>query len=110
MPDGSGFATLLIVRSGAFAAAIPFFVETGEWERFVQALPRIGAGDAAAARLTSRLAEDFVALDDAGDGALVVSGTLHDLDEQLLRFRFRTPAHGLPQFLAGARALSAASP
>lgn len=109
MPDGTGYATLLVVRSGAFAAAIPFFVGTDEWERFVRALPGIAASDAAAARLPSRAGDDFVAIGGGGDGFIVVSGTLHELDEQQLRFRFTAPAGGLPQFIAAARALSAAS-
>lgn len=107
MPDGSGFAAFLVVRSGGFAAALPYFVTTGAWREFASALDRVTAGDGKPARLRARNSDDFVAITGGGDGLLSVFGSLHEPDDdQLLRFRFMTPAHGLAPFAAGVRRLA----
>jgi hypothetical protein len=106
MPDGSGYAALLVIRSGGLAAALPFFATAEAWRAFTQALAAVMAADAPPARLTARTGDDFIAIAGAGDGAIAVSGVLHEPDDQLLRFRFVAPSAGLAPFLHGASTLS----
>ena len=112
MPDGSGYAALLIVRSGAFAAALPFFVSADGWNAFRDALVGLThvshASTALPARLAAREGSDAIELAAAADGMVAISGTLHELEgDQSLRFRFVTDARGLDAFVAAAERLSA---
>lgn len=109
MPDGTGYAAFLIVRSGGFAAALPYFMTAEAWREFVHALPGVGAVDGAPARLRARDSDDFIAISGAGDGQVAVHGLLHEPDDdQMLRFRFLAPAHGVAALVAGARRIAGA--
>lgn len=108
MPDGSGYAAFLVVRSGGLAAALPYFWTAGAWAGFVEALAALRREGLGAARLPAREGDDYLDIAHGGDGLLAVSGMLHDAhDDQLLRFRYLTPLHGLDGFLADARRLAA---
>jgi hypothetical protein len=106
MPDGSGYAALLVVRSGGLAAALPFFATTEALRVFTHALGAVTAADAPPARLTARTGDDYIAIQGAGNDSIAVSGMLHEPEDQLLRFRFVTASAGLTAFLAGISALS----
>lgn len=103
MPDGSGYAAFLVVRSGGFAAALPYFVTAQAWRDFVRALDDVTVADGAPARLHARDSEDFIAIAASGDGQIAVFGSLREADDQLLRFRFTTPSAGLEALIAGVR-------
>lgn len=106
MPGGAGYAALLIIRSGGFAAAVPFLATTGSWRSFSDALDRMTLEPGSSARLISREGEDEIIIADATDGTIAVSGTLHEAEhDQMLRFRFLAPSAGLPALLAGVREL-----
>ncbi|MDB4878751.1 MAG: hypothetical protein JWL60_197 [Gemmatimonadetes bacterium] len=102
MPDGSGYAAMLIVRSGGFAAAVPYFVDTAAWQRFGEGLAEVAAGGEGVAELEGRGSADRVRVANAGDGLVAVSGTLHEREgAQELRFRFTTSARGLDALVEG---------
>ena len=99
-----GYAAFLIVRSGGFAAALPFFVTTAAWQAFAGALDGVTAVDGPPARLRARTGDDFIAIEGAGEGQVAVSGVLSEPDEeQRLQFRFVTSASGLPALQAGVK-------
>lgn len=103
MPDGSGYAAFLVVRSGGFAAALPYFVTTDAWRGFVAALAGMCAGAGGVARLPARDGDDHIAIAAAGEGLITVSGSLREMDDQSLRFRFATSSRGLDALVEGAR-------
>ena len=106
MPGGAGYAALLIVRSGGFAAAVPFLARTSGWRDFLASLDRMILEPGSSARLVACEGEDEITIADGSDGTIAVSGTLHEKDQdQMLRFRFLAPSAGLPALLAGVREL-----
>jgi hypothetical protein len=108
LPDGSGFAAFLVVRSGAFAAAMPFFFTEAARDALIAGLDHLVAGRSGTARLDARDTADSLTLTAGADGGAVsISGTLHDPDsDQLLRFRFPAPRPAVTPLVAGLRRLT----
>ena len=108
LPDGSAFAAFLVVRSGAFAAAMPFFFTDAALVALILELDDLSAGRGALATLSARGVENFIAFERALGDVVSVTGELHDPDDdQLLRFRFPTRLPALESVLDGVRQLTA---
>ena len=105
LPDNAGVGSLLVVRAGSFAAALPFFVGRAALREFTDALGAMAGGASGDARLAARDGGDFVSLDRVAD-AVTVRGELSEDDgEQRLRFRFSTRASGLASLHGGLQRL-----
>ena len=86
---GGDFAAFLVVRSGAFAAAVPFFFTRRAMEHFSHPLVALVATGAGAATLTSTTAGSFIMLEGGPNDTLAVSGTLREAEgNQSLEFAF----------------------
>lgn len=107
MPGGSGYATLLVVRAGSFAAALPFFTTRDAVLHFTDALGALARSPAAEARLHAREGDDFVSINREADTATVRGVLSEDAGEQRLQFRFVTAASGLEALHEGLRRLIA---
>jgi hypothetical protein len=108
-PMGAGdFAAFLIVRSGVFAAAMPFLFTKHALQGFVAELDGLLTAQHAKATLPARAEGSFVALErTAGDG-VSVNGTLRDPEgDQRLEFRFPAAPASLEPLLEGVRRLAA---
>lgn len=105
LPDGKLFATFLIVRSGAFAAAVPYFVTRVALAEFVDALDRMRRGAGSAARLPASESDGFLAMELDASRSIAVSGELHEGREQTLRFRFVTAPGAVEELQRGLREL-----
>jgi hypothetical protein len=105
MRDGD-FAAFLLVRSGAFAAALPFFFTRGALHDFLGPLATLVAGGAGAATLASMEAS-FIALHAGPANTLVVKGTLREANpEQSLEFAFAVATADAEPLLDGLRQLA----
>jgi hypothetical protein len=104
--DGNTFGAFLVVRSGGFAAALPFFFSRAALGDFTHALGTLADARVGEARLPAREGDDFLALG-MGDGdTATVQGELREPENgQLLRFRFQTPIDGLTRLRDGAQRL-----
>lgn len=107
IPDGSGYAALLVVRSGGLAAALPFFVTGNAVRELVHALDAKTGGVATPARLSSRDGSCTLVIEVTPGDELAISGQLAESDDQQLRFRFLTHLRGAGELAAGLRALLA---
>ena len=104
---GGDFAAFLLVRSGAFAAALPFFFTRGALHDFRGPLAMLVAGGAGAATLTSTAAS-FITLDGGPANTLVVKGTLREANpQQSLEFAFTVARADAAPLLDGLKQLVA---
>ena len=100
--DGSGFATLLVVRSGGFAAALPFYFEPPCLTEFVHALKGMDRSLSGSATLKPMWEPQFVTMELDHRGHVRVFGELVESKEheQRLQFSFETDQTCLRQFAA----------
>ena len=101
LPDDSGLAALLVVRSGSFAAALPFFVTNRAVREFTDALGAMVRQSEGDARLAARDRADFLAVTRSADSATVSGVLTEEGGEQRLQFRFDTRASGLASLHGG---------
>jgi hypothetical protein len=106
--EGRHLAAFLIVRSGAFAAALPFVFSHDELVSFSEALRALCATRSGTAELKGRVNEDVIRFESAHVGELRISGCLHEgSKDQQLTFNFAAEWQGLDSFLDGLRRLQA---
>jgi len=100
--DGSGFVTLLVVRSGGFAAALPFYFELPRLMEFVEALQGMDRTLSGSATLKPTWEPGFVTFELDQHGHVRVFGELRETTEheQWLQFSFNTDQTCLRQFAA----------
>jgi len=94
LPDGRRLAAFLVVRSGAFAAALPFVVARDALARFNSDLHDMHLTRQGEARLAAWDGSGFVRCDITDAVTMRVSGELHEDDQQHLHFAFATPCEG----------------
>jgi hypothetical protein len=90
--DGSGFATLLVIRSGGFAAALPFHFQPGRLAEFISALESMDRTLKGNAILKPTWEPEFLSFELDGSGHVRVFGELVESSEhqQRLHFSFLT--------------------
>jgi hypothetical protein len=90
--DGSGFATFLVIRSGAFAAALPFHFEPDRLSEFISALESMDRTLKGEATLKPTWEPQFLSLELDGSGHVRVFGEPVESSEheQRLHFSFLT--------------------
>ena len=99
-------AAFLLVRSGAFAAAMPFVFTRDELVSFLEALDALDGARAGVAELRGRENEDVIRFESVHLGELRISGRLHEGSEaQQLTFNFAAEWAGLDAFVDGLRQL-----
>lgn len=104
--EGRHLAAFLLVRSGAFAAALPFVFSRDELVSFTVALDALYATRSGVAHLNGRENGDIIRFESAHVGELRISGRLHEGSEaQQLAFNFAAQWNGLDRFLDGLRRL-----
>jgi hypothetical protein len=104
--DGSGFRTLLVVRSRGFGAERSFHVEPGPLVLLIEALERMDRTLSGAALLKPHWEEDFLELQMGRLGRVMVRGELHEssASPQHLRFEFETDQTCLAPLVTDIRA------
>ena len=106
--DGHHFATFLIVRSGAFAAALPFVFARDDLRSFAEALDALSSTRSGVARLRSSENDDVIRFESAEVGELRVCGELDETSgAQRLTFSFVSEWEGLDAFTNTLRQLRA---
>jgi hypothetical protein len=106
--DGRHLAAFLLVRSGAFAAALPFVFARDELVSFAEALAALCTTRSGVAQLHGRENEDVIRFESAWMGELRIAGHLHEGSEaQQLTFDFAAAWDGLESFIDGLRRLQA---
>src|SRR2546430_2369798 len=108
-PLGSGehLATFLVVRSGAFAAALPFVFTRDALRVFSRDLDTVWRAKTGEARLVSNAGGDMISFAATEDARLRISGDLHDVeDEQHLRLAFWAEWEGIAPLADGLRKMS----
>ena len=109
--EGRHMAAFLLVRSGAFAAALPFVFARDELVSFATALEGMDAARAGIAVLHGSENEDVIRFESGRVGELRISGQLHEAGEaQQLIFSFVAEWEGLDSFIGGLRQLRARDP
>ncbi|CAN5332340.1 hypothetical protein BH09GEM1_BH09GEM1_43140 [soil metagenome] len=104
--DGHHLAAFLLVRSGAFAAALPFVFSLDELLSFAEALDALGSTRAGAAHLRSSENDDVIRFESAEVGVLRIAGDLHETSgAQRLTFSFVADWEGLAAFTGELRQL-----
>ena len=104
--DGHHFAAFLIVRSGAFAAALPFIFARDDLLSFAEALETLSTTRSGVARLPSSENDDVIRFESADVGELRVCGELDEMSgTQRLAFGFVTEWEGLGAFIDTLRQL-----
>ena len=109
--DGSHLAAFLIVRSGAFAAALPVLFTRADLIAFVDALAAACRQRTGVARLASRAGEDVLRFEAGEGGTLRIAGRLHDPEDvgQHLEFGFAAEWDGVVSIVDGLGTLIAAT-
>jgi hypothetical protein len=106
--EGRHLAAFLLVRSGAFAAALPFVFARDEADSFAQALDALNATRSGKAALNGSENEDVIRFESGHVGELRVTGRLHEgAEAQQLNFNFVAEWDGLSSFIDGLRQLRA---
>jgi hypothetical protein len=102
-------AAFLIVRSGAFAAALPFVFTRAGLMTFADSLDVLCRETEGVAHLAARESEDVVRFTATRAGQLRIEGNLHETEDagQHLQFSFMAEWEGVPPFAAGIRQLIA---
>ncbi len=97
--DGRHLAAFLIVRSGAFAAALPFVFASDDLLSFAEALETLSTARSGVARLPSSENDDVIRFESADVGQLRVCGDLNETSgAQRLTFSFVAEWEGLDAF------------
>jgi hypothetical protein len=104
--DGSGFKTLLVVRSRGFVAEDSFYFEPEPLAAFLEALERMDRTLSGSALLKPVFEEQFLELEMGRLGRVTVRGELHEYSAspQHLRFEFETDQTCLATLVADVRA------
>ncbi|MEP7000054.1 MAG: hypothetical protein ABI969_06230 [bacterium] len=104
-------AAFLVVRSGAFAAALPFVFTRDALMTFAESLDRIGPHVNGSASLVAHDGNDVVRFEAIPSGQLRIAGDLHETEGpgQHLQFNFPADWDGLPLFANGLQQLIAAT-
>jgi hypothetical protein len=106
LAEGHHLAAFLLVRSGAFAAALPFVFLHDELVSFAEALDVLDATRSGVAKLHGRENEDIIRFESAHVRELRISGDLHEtLESQRLTFSYVAKWEGLTSFIGGLREL-----
>ena len=104
--DGHHFAAFLIVRSGAFAAALPFIFARDDLLSFAEALETLSTTRSGVARLPSSENDDVIRFESADVGELRVCGELDETSgAQRLTFSFVAEWEGVGAFVDTLRQL-----
>lgn len=104
--DNGDHAAFLVVRSGAFAAALPFMFTRDDLLAFDQAIAALREKRIGIARLPATSENDVIEFVAADGGDLCVRGNLHEVDgQQSLTFSFAAAWEGLTTFADGLRRL-----
>ena len=98
--DGSGGTCTLEVRSGGFAATVPFFFDPQPWANFLEKLQSMERNLQGSAKLGLNHEEPFIQMTLGNLGQLDVSGLLVEYTDrtQRLEFSFRTDQTALGGF------------
>ena len=100
--DGHRHAAFLVVRSGAFAAALPFVFARGQLASFAEALDGLLATRSGTASLLASTSDDIIRFKSADRGILCVCGDLHEAEGmQRLTFSFVAEWERLERFIDG---------
>ena len=106
LAEGHHLAAFLLVRSGAFAAAMPFVFTRDALGAYADALVALSASRSGVAELRAAENDDMIRFDSREVGQLRVSGELNESENaQRLTFRFAAEWAGLDAFLEGIRRL-----
>ena len=106
IPGDRHLAAFLVVRSGTFAAALPFIFERTAGDQFVDAIETLRHAEGGEARLGSVNGPDYIMMRSIDDDGLRIAGELHDPedDAQHLAFGFVAQWAGMEPFVTGLRA------
>ena len=107
--DGSGYASLLSVRSGNYSAEYKFYFEDQSLEAFVTQLEGMDSLLTGTARLQPLYEPQYIQLACDNSGRVLVSGDLpeHDAHGQRLTFAFQTDQTVLKPLISSLRAVLA---
>ena len=101
-------AAFLVVRSGAFAAALPFVFHRDDLTAFAEALDAVAATRSGVALLRGSASDDVIRFEAGNEGALRVCGDLYETSGmQRLTFSFAAEWEGVDAFSDGIRRLRA---
>ena len=108
----AGLVTFLVVRSGAFAAALPFYFERARLSDFIRELQMIDRTRSGTATLKSSAEPGCITFEVDGSGHLRVFGILIDAEEheQRMEFSFGTDQGCLGQLVTDLAAFEKAHP
>lgn len=100
--DGHHHAAFLVVRSGAFAAALPFVFTQDHLDTFAESLNVLRTTRSGTASLQASASDDIIRFESADEGKLRVCGELHEAEgAQCLAFSFAAEWAGLDTFNDG---------
>lgn len=90
--DGSGFGTILYVKSGGFTAEHPFFFEQHQLSDFISNLEQMNRTLKGKVILKAGYEDDYISFELDSQGHVVVFGELQECSQlpQKLRFSFLT--------------------
>ena len=88
LPASSRLGALVVVRSGVFSAAMPFFMERKALRAWHRAIVELEQGELAEATLTEQQGRSSVVIARKNAGDVTIRGALYDPeDDQQLSFR-----------------------
>jgi hypothetical protein len=104
--DGSGFRTILQVRSRGFEVSAPFYFEPHPLEKFLDALVAMDRSLSGSAKLKPLYEDPFIELTLTPRGSVVVRGEVfeHSEHSQHLKFEFETDQTVLKPLIEAVRA------
>lgn len=104
--DGSGFRTILQVRSRGFEVSAPFYFEPHPLEQFLDALVDMDRSLRGCAKLKPLYEDPFIELTLTTRGSIVVRGEVfeHSEHSQHLKFEFETDQTVLKPLIEAVRA------
>ncbi|MDQ2667264.1 MAG: hypothetical protein M3Z05_14790 [Gemmatimonadota bacterium] len=106
--DGRHHAAFLVVRSGAFAAALPFVFTQDHLATFAESLNALRTTRSGTASLQAGKSDDIIRMESVDEGKLRVCGELHETEgTQRLTFSFAAEWEGLDTFNDGIHRLHA---
>lgn len=104
--DARHHAAFLIVRSGAFAAALPFVFARDALRAFADALENLRAERVGSASLRGSMSDDVIRFESGDPGKLRICGDLYEAEgKQHLTFSFVAEWEGMDTFADGIRQL-----
>jgi hypothetical protein len=104
--DGSGYSTLLIVRSGAFEAEKSFYFEEPVFDQFLEQLIEMNRTLSGKAILKPYYEPEYIAFEMLTGGHVLITGELfeYSAQSQHLKFGFETDQTCLSPLIADLRA------